>query len=127
MFIDIDASLANRLNDRPQHVDDEFTGIQQQGYKPVLKCPKCGNDMIVKDRKNNDGKFLGCVGFPGCKNIAWLSGSIQSIEVLDESCQTVKKLLHLMIKILLIIYNIIISYKHFTFTFVFSVDLTLKN
>lgn len=90
-MVDIDASLANRLNDRPQEVDDGTNDLQQAEYKVVLKCPKCGNDMILRDRKNGDGKYLGCVGFPGCKNTIWFSANIQTIEVLDENCQTVIK------------------------------------
>lgn len=89
-MLDIDASLANRLNDRPQEVNDQPLNDQQQDYKPVLKCPKCGNDMVLRDRKNGAGKYLSCVGFPDCKNCVWFAASIQSIEVLNESCQTVR-------------------------------------
>lgn len=98
IIIDIDATLANRLNDRPQDITEAINDQQQQEYKPVMKCPKCGNDMIIRDRKNSDGKYLTCVGFPGCKNSAWLAGSIQNIEVLNENCEIV------IIKIALILY-----------------------
>lgn len=80
--------MANRLNDRPQEIE-EPTNDQQDDYRPVLKCPKCGNDMILRDKKSGDGKYLGCVGFPGCKNVVWLAASIQNIEVLNQSCDSV--------------------------------------
>ena len=33
----------------------------------VGKCPLCGRDMVI--RKNREGKrFVGCTGFPACKN-----------------------------------------------------------
>lgn len=43
----IDDSLANRLDDRPQTVNNDFHG-NQDDHRPVLKCPKCGNDMVVR-------------------------------------------------------------------------------
>lgn len=87
-LLDIDASLANRLNDRPQ-VIDEPTNVQQEEYKPVLKCPKCGSDMVFRDKKNDESKFLTCVNYPGCRNAVWPSFGIQTVEVLDQTCETV--------------------------------------
>lgn len=84
----IDQTLANRLNDAPQQFQEPE--INQEQYKSVLKCPKCGSDMILRKKKNGDGKYLGCVGFPGCKNSVWFAGYITTIEVLDESCETVR-------------------------------------
>lgn len=43
----IDESLANRLNDRPQAVSHSSLDGNDD-FKPVLKCPKCGNDMIIR-------------------------------------------------------------------------------
>lgn len=43
----IDDSLANRLNDRPQVIPDNSLNGNDD-FKPVLKCPKCGNDMIIR-------------------------------------------------------------------------------
>lgn len=88
LFSDIDASLANRLNDRPQIVEEPMND-QQNDYKPILKCPKCGNDMVLRNRKSGDGKYLSCVGFPGCKNAIWFAASIQNIDVLNQNCETV--------------------------------------
>lgn len=84
----IDQTLANRLNDAPQQFQDPE--INQEEYKSVLKCPKCGQDMVLRNKKTGDGKYLGCVGFPECKNAVWFS-LISTIEVLDESCETVRK------------------------------------
>jgi DNA topoisomerase-3 len=83
----IDESLANRLADRPQAVEEDR--YDTDPMKPILKCPKCGNDMIVKNRKNDQGKYVGCGGFPECKNALWLPQALESIEVLDESCSRV--------------------------------------
>lgn len=89
LHLEIDASLANRLNDRPQEVHETIIN-QQEEYRPVLKCPKCGNDMVLREKRNGDGKYISCVGFPDCKNAVWLSASIQSIEVLNQSCEEVE-------------------------------------
>lgn len=43
----IDASLAHRLDDRPQAVENNQIN-NQQDHKPVLKCPKCGSDMMLR-------------------------------------------------------------------------------
>lgn len=84
----IDESLANRLDDRPQVVEEpRYENIQ---IKSVLKCPKCGSDMILRNKKNDTGKFISCVGFPGCKNAVWLPQTVENVEVLDESCQQVR-------------------------------------
>ena len=35
-----------------------------------VKCPKCGNDIIV--RKSKKGKvFYGCSGYPDCNQVFW--------------------------------------------------------
>nr|XP_973578.2 PREDICTED: DNA topoisomerase 3-alpha [Tribolium castaneum] len=80
----IDECLANRLADRPQVVEDEH--YENVEVRPVLKCPKCGNDMTIRNKKNNAGKFISCTGYPDCRNAIWLSQNVETIEVLDESC-----------------------------------------
>ena len=32
-------------------------------------CTKCGNPMIVRSRKSDGKKFLGCSAYPNCNNI----------------------------------------------------------
>lgn len=44
----IDHSLANRLDDRPQDVPPPTAAGGGDDFKPALKCPKCGNDMVVR-------------------------------------------------------------------------------
>lgn len=87
-MIQIDQSLANRLEDQPRHLEEDPFNNHEE-YKPVLKCPKCGNDMVVKNRKNAQGKYLCCVGYPSCKNSVWFDSNVERVEVLDEPCRTV--------------------------------------
>ncbi|RTL11790.1 MAG: DNA topoisomerase III [Neisseriaceae bacterium] len=35
-------------------------------------CPKCGKEMVKRKSKDGTKEFLGCSGFPDCKNIEWL-------------------------------------------------------
>lgn len=87
-MVQIDRSLANRLEDQPRQLEEDPLNNQEE-YKPVLKCPKCGNDMVVKSRKNAQGKYLSCVGYPGCKNSVWFDSNVESVEVLDAPCKSV--------------------------------------
>jgi len=48
---------------------------------PGEVCEKCGRPML--ERWNRDGKFLGCSGFPDCRN----TKSVQSSEAAGENCQ----------------------------------------
>lgn len=31
------------------------------------KCPRCGNDLVVRVSKKSGAKFMGCSGFPSCR------------------------------------------------------------
>lgn len=31
------------------------------------KCPRCGNDLVVRVSKKSGAKFMGCSGFPACR------------------------------------------------------------
>ncbi|MGA1865368.1 MAG: type I DNA topoisomerase [bacterium] len=53
-----------------------------------MKCEKCGRDMVVKHSRY--GAFLGCSGYPECKNIVSLKGTDQTQqekEVTGEKCE----------------------------------------
>lgn len=36
-------------------------------YLPTHKCDKCGLPMIPRTRKDKKSKFLGCAGYPTCR------------------------------------------------------------
>lgn len=48
LFRLIDNTLANRLGDQPH--DAGAVNVRNGGddFKPALKCPKCGRDMVVR-------------------------------------------------------------------------------
>ncbi|XP_045477736.1 DNA topoisomerase 3-alpha isoform X2 [Harmonia axyridis] len=84
---EIDKSLANRLGDAPVQIQ-QAPGAVQDSSRPVLKCPKCGDFMFFRNRKTGAGKFLTCGAYPSCKNSAWPSAVIESVEVLNEHCNS---------------------------------------
>ena len=45
--------------------EKEFAELQNK--LAGKKCPKCGEEMLVK--KGRYGEFLGCSGYPKCKNM----------------------------------------------------------
>jgi len=59
----------------------------QREQNTIGKCPKCGKTMIIRTSKKNK-RFVGCTGFPNCKNTYSLpqSGSIISTGKLCSKC-----------------------------------------
>ncbi|PIM98077.1 DNA topoisomerase [Handroanthus impetiginosus] len=54
----------------------------------VRKCGVCQeSDMVLK--KKPDGNFMvGCLGFPQCRNVVWLPGSVSEALVTTNICST---------------------------------------
>ncbi|XP_076233663.1 topoisomerase 3-alpha isoform X2 [Calliopsis andreniformis] len=81
----IDNALANYLDERPTETQEtQFSNPPEEAV--VFKCPKCGSNMTLKDRKQGTGKYIGCMGFPACNNAIWLPQTVESVEVLSEIC-----------------------------------------
>ena len=58
--------------------------IAGQPSSAIGKCPKCGNDMIVRTSRSGE-RFVGCTNFPKCKNTYSLpqQGNIVSNGICD--------------------------------------------
>ncbi|CAK9834424.1 DNA topoisomerase 3-alpha [Anthophora retusa] len=81
----IDNALADYLGERP--VETEEVPVSNPPQEIIIfKCPKCGLDMTLKDRKQGIGKFIGCMGYPACTNAIWFPQTIESVEILNEVC-----------------------------------------
>lgn len=81
--LQLDQSMANRLNERPRDAPPPTAFPSRD----LFKCPKCKRHvMYVRAKKDNSGFFIGCQGFPDCKNTIWLNDCIKEIVVLDSSC-----------------------------------------
>ncbi|XP_076680508.1 topoisomerase 3-alpha isoform X1 [Andrena cerasifolii] len=81
----IDNALADYLDERPTEVGElEISNPPEEVV--IFKCPKCGSNMVLKDRKQGTGKYIGCMGFPPCTNAIWFPQYVESIETLNEVC-----------------------------------------
>ncbi|XP_035721138.1 DNA topoisomerase 3-alpha-like isoform X1 [Vespa mandarinia] len=81
----IDNAIAEYLEEQPAQVQ-ETDIINTSTNTVVFKCPKCGSDMILKDRKQGTGKCITCMGFPSCNNAIWFPQSIENVTVLESTC-----------------------------------------
>ena len=77
----------------------------------VRKCPGCGSDMTLRQKSSSTSSdqqqtqtqtqttpggqskkmsyYIGCMGYPQCRNVMWLPRQILDINVLDQSCHRV--------------------------------------
>lgn len=49
-------------------------GSASTAEKSGMKCSKCGKDMLIRTNRKKGTKFLGCAGYPGCKNVEKIEG-----------------------------------------------------
>ncbi|CAL7941209.1 unnamed protein product [Xylocopa violacea] len=81
----IDSALANYLDERPAEIENmPFNNPPQE--VTIFKCPKCGSNMVLKERRQGTGKYISCMGYPTCANAIWFPQNIECVEVLDEVC-----------------------------------------
>ncbi|XP_021810979.1 DNA topoisomerase 3-alpha isoform X1 [Prunus avium] len=69
---------SNRSGGDEQHASGEF----------IRRCGLCQEaDMVL--RQNRDGNFMvGCLGFPQCRNVVWLPGSVSEAAVTTNVCNS---------------------------------------
>jgi DNA topoisomerase-3 len=80
----IDQALGHYLQELPLIQAEEQTVNQT-----VLKCPSCGMDMVLWNRRQGTGKFITCMGYPDCRNAVWFLGIVEDVELSGESCSEV--------------------------------------
>ncbi|XP_075999266.1 DNA topoisomerase 3-alpha isoform X2 [Genypterus blacodes] len=69
----------------------EFSEAEQQHMEisvPVRKCPHCGRDMVLRKKREGNGNFLSCVGFPACKTAVWFPDTVLEVSRDDSVCPT---------------------------------------
>lgn len=82
----IDDSLAQYLDERP--LQTEQAQLAQEDVT-IFKCPKCGSNMVLRQRRQGRGKYISCMGYPTCTNVIWFPEAIENVEVLNETCNQV--------------------------------------
>ncbi|XP_047024489.1 DNA topoisomerase 3-alpha [Helicoverpa zea] len=82
----IDAALAERFSEQPTEYVPSAENLPVS-MPSALKCPKCGTDMVVRQKKNNvEDLYISCLSYPNCKNAVWLPSLVKSVQVLPETC-----------------------------------------
>ncbi|XP_053391111.1 DNA topoisomerase 3-alpha-like [Mercenaria mercenaria] len=79
----IDESLSTYLGENAQPAPPE-ENIEVSS--PVMKCPMCGSDMLLKPKKDNKGFYIGCMGYPNCRSAIWLPDGVLEASVSDSIC-----------------------------------------
>lgn len=81
----IDNALADYFDEQPTKIQELENNFPSQDIA-IFKCPKCGLDMTLKDRKQGMGKYIGCIGYPTCNNVIWFPQYIEDVEITDNIC-----------------------------------------
>ncbi|XP_078042704.1 topoisomerase 3-alpha isoform X2 [Augochlora pura] len=81
----IDSALADYLGEQPNEIQQMQVNNPQVDIA-IFKCPKCRSNMTLKDRKQGNGKYIGCMGYPTCNNAIWFPSNVESVEVLNDVC-----------------------------------------
>ncbi|XP_060606708.1 DNA topoisomerase 3-alpha-like isoform X2 [Ruditapes philippinarum] len=79
----IDESLSTYLGQDAQPAPPEE---RIEMSTPVMKCHMCGSDMLLKPKKDNKGFYIGCMGYPNCRNAVWLPDCVAEATVNDSTC-----------------------------------------
>ncbi|ALC38886.1 Top3alpha [Drosophila busckii] len=85
----MDDKIAQRLQETPTAANaaaNDADSTNQQA-RELFQCPKCLQaPLALKPKKQAGSFFIGCLNFPDCKNVVWLSEELKDISVLDECC-----------------------------------------
>ncbi|XP_058446097.1 DNA topoisomerase 3-alpha [Malaya genurostris] len=83
----LDQAMGQRLNHTPRDAPtNQFSTGGSASIQEVCKCPKCGQMMCLRTKKDGNGYYLGCLGFPDCKNSVWFDENIKEVTGTDEVC-----------------------------------------
>lgn len=86
--IALDRALAARFQSEPLPATENF---DIPSIVEIFKCPKCRtNSMTVKQKRDNTGAFITCLGFPGCKHAIFIN-ELKELAAVDEVCQNCRQ------------------------------------
>ncbi|XP_013416438.1 DNA topoisomerase 3-alpha-like [Lingula anatina] len=80
----IDEALSHYLHEEAQPYTEQEA--PHEVSVPVLQCPGCSTDMLIKRKKDGQGLFLSCMGYPECRNAMWFPDAVLEATVTDEIC-----------------------------------------
>ncbi|XP_062545521.1 DNA topoisomerase 3-alpha [Armigeres subalbatus] len=83
----LDQAMAQRLNETPIDAPINPTNAANSNLiQEICKCPKCTQMMALRMKKDGNGYYLGCLGFPDCRNSVWFDDNIKEASATDEIC-----------------------------------------
>ncbi|XP_008328483.1 DNA topoisomerase 3-alpha isoform X1 [Cynoglossus semilaevis] len=82
----LDEALSSYLGEAQEVTEQQYEVMEIP--LPVRKCPQCGEDMVLKTRRDGNGKYLSCVGFPACKTAVWFPSTVQEVSRDESVCPT---------------------------------------
>ena len=85
----LDGALAEYLDERPIELQEADMPAPIDDI-PVLKCPKCNSNMVIKTKRQGNGKYIGCMNYPTCNNVIWFPEGVEDVEIVDERCDRVR-------------------------------------
>ncbi|KAK7494417.1 hypothetical protein BaRGS_00014309 [Batillaria attramentaria] len=63
-----------------------FTAEPVRAISVVMPCPKCGQGLALRTKKEGRGYFIGCTNYPTCRHALWLPDSVLEVNVEPETC-----------------------------------------
>ncbi|XP_055594004.1 DNA topoisomerase 3-alpha [Uranotaenia lowii] len=82
----LDQAMGQRLNEAPRDAPVNQPVAGTTTVHLICKCPKCSQMMTLKTKKDGTSFYLGCLGFPDCKNCVWFDENIKEATGTDEIC-----------------------------------------
>ncbi|KAF4519848.1 hypothetical protein B566_EDAN017439 [Ephemera danica] len=92
-------ALFVEANQQAQKIDvavEKYLEEQRQPYveaaipdnimQKVRPCPSCGQDMVLKQKRNAEGYFVSCLSYPACRTAHWFPAAVKEVVISDESC-----------------------------------------
>ncbi|XP_055539762.1 DNA topoisomerase 3-alpha isoform X2 [Wyeomyia smithii] len=82
----LDQAMGQRLNQAPRDAPSSLPA-GSGSIQEMCRCPKCSQMLCLRTKKDGNGYYLGCLGFPDCKNSVWFDDNIKEASGTDEICQ----------------------------------------
>ncbi|RUS69493.1 hypothetical protein EGW08_022747 [Elysia chlorotica] len=85
----LDVAISQYLGEaQPLPDNDSATGEVDFAPSIIRKCPRCGNPMTLRTKKDGKGFYIGCSSYPNCKASIWLPDFVLQASATQETCST---------------------------------------
>jgi len=84
----LDEALGKYFGDRRVDVGAEPL-VEVPWAQPIMKCRFCAGDVCLRQKKDNQGYYLGCSLYPECRASLWFPAFVTNIEIAPTTCPNV--------------------------------------